>query len=394
MFKIRRKLQGYLVCIMEGGQYHRVINICRKRKIYLWQLRFGENGIHFLVLAADYDELLEIATMCGSRLIVKEKRGLPYFIKKYKKHCAFPAGLMLAVICIYVMSLYIWNIEITGNSYYTEETISSFLNEINAGCGSLKGTLVPSEIETEMRIRYPYVSWVSVQIVGTKLLVAMEEGVLEKEQTQEEYKDIVATADGIVASIVTRKGTALVHAGDEVKKGDMLIRGSVDIIGDDLTVIQTLETGADGDIVIRTDYPVSQRLPRTYKKKVYTGESHRHLSFDLLNHHFDIGSGEPFFENSEKVSETKKFRLTRNFYLPFIFTKATETEYIWEKARYDDAVLEHQMAVYTEEIINNIQSVGGKIIENHVSHTSDVNGGTIGGYLTIEIDNLRLANDL
>lgn len=387
MFGIRRKLLGYMICELKGGQCHRVVNICRKRKIYIWHINFVGNNAVFSTLSADYGEVNDIAVQCGGSLLVKERRGLPYFIERNKKHFGFFVGLLLAVMCVYIMSLYIWNVEVTGNSYYTEETINQFLNDIGSGCGARKGKLVPSQIEEEMRIRYPFVSWVSVQIVGTKLLIAMEEGVLPKEDEKETGGDITAVSDGTVVSIMTRKGTALVHAGDEVKSGDVLIRGNVDIIGDDQSVTQTIDTGADGDIVLRINYPVSQTFLRDYKLKVYTGSTTKSVSIQVFNRIFDFGKDGDSFENSDVISTSRQFRLTENFYLPFLMTESIRQEYVWTNAVYDDAQIQAQMERYMAAVIENIERLNGKIIENHTVLDLNEKQGEIRGYLIAEIYN-------
>jgi len=379
---------------MCGGQTHRLINICRKKMIYLWQTTYTSEGMVFYILAPDYSDVCRIAGQCGGTLTVKEKRGLPYFIRKNKKHSGFAAGLVLAALCIYIMSLYIWNIEITGNSYYSEETICQFLDDAGAGCGARKGRLVPSEIEEELRIHYPFISWVSVQITGTKLLIAMEEGVLPKEEqtgetTSASGKDITAVSDGVVVSIVTRKGTPLVHAGDEVSAGDVLIRSTVDIIGDDQSVVQTLETGADGDIILRMNYPVEKSADRTYKIRDYTGNTHQSLQLSVFNHSLYLGEQDKVYENSDMISETRKFRLTSNFYLPFVLTRTTESEYQWKTMKYTDSELKQILTDYVCAVQENIESLNGKIIENHVEYQIGASGGKAAGYMVVEVYNLN-----
>ena len=387
MFGIRRRLFGYMICRMRGGQCHRVINICRKRRIYLWHIRFYEKEIGFCLLSSDYEAVKDITDMCGGSLIILEKKGLPYLIEKNKKHCPFFAGILLAVFSIYIMSLYIWNVEVTGNSYYTEETINTFLNDIGAGCGVKKSRLVPSKIEEEMRIRYPFVSWVSVQIVGTKLLIAMEEGVQPKDGETEKKGDILAQWDGVVVSIMTRKGTPLVHVGDEVKKGDILVRGSVDVIGDDQSVVQTIETGADGDIVLRVDYPVSKDFDRSYRKKQYTGNTDSNYCLNISGHSLTFGKKETGYEAFDTISHCSQWRLTKNFYLPVTFVKNQIREYRWETLSYSDDQLELMMDQYVDELTERIHSENGRIIENHLAYQMSRRKGTVNGYLTAELVN-------
>ena len=53
----------------------------------------------------------------------------------------------------------------------------------------------------------------------------------------EETGHIVAARDGIVAELTVKSGTAMVRPGDVVKKGDILIGGVIDVVGDDGGVV-------------------------------------------------------------------------------------------------------------------------------------------------------------
>ena len=55
----------------------------------------------------------------------------------------------------------------------------------------------------------------------------------------------------MIDSMVTRQGTPLVRAGDEIKKGQELVSGIVDITDDSQEVIRYAYVQADADIYIR-----------------------------------------------------------------------------------------------------------------------------------------------
>lgn len=44
--------------------------------------------------------------------------------------------------------------------------------------------------------------------------------------------DLIATCDGVITQIITRKGIPLVHVGDQVKKGDILVSGRLETKND------------------------------------------------------------------------------------------------------------------------------------------------------------------
>lgn len=77
-------------------------------------------------------------------------------------------------------------------------------------------------------MKYNDISWVSAKITGTKLVVQIKEADLKADEEKSAAPgDIVADSDGMIESIVVRRGTAAVAPGDWVRAGDVLIYGKV-----------------------------------------------------------------------------------------------------------------------------------------------------------------------
>lgn len=405
MFKIRRFFTGYMYCQMDGGKCQRLINVCRKNQIYMWHIAYGDsisedkcdsqiskekNAVTFFVLAHDYELVHKYARQCGGSLRILEKYGLPFFIQKNRKRVGVLAGICAGCMLVYIMSLFIWNIEIYGNSHYSETVLIEFLQEMNAGCGVKKNTIVPSKLEEDIRISFPYVSWVSVRIVGTKLLIEMEEGTIVEAEQEESDGDLCAMEKGVVLSIMTRSGTPLVHAGDEVEKGEILISDSVDIIGDDLSVVDTIETGADGDVFLQIDYPVERKFLKIYNLKQYTQNEMTKYAVNIAEKNMDLSFGKAVaFENYDLMIYKKHFRFTENFYIPLQIEKYVYKEYVLKKAVYTDEEMEQQMSLYLNTVIENISAMEGEVLENHTVMEIKGNYGYISGFLTAKIKNSR-----
>ena len=87
---------------------------------------------------------------------------------------------------------------------------------------------------------------------GTGLRFEIREGTAgEKAEPEEKSCNLFSTLDGVIDSMVTRQGTPLVRAGDEIKKGQELVSGIVDITDDSQEVIRYAYVQADADIYIR-----------------------------------------------------------------------------------------------------------------------------------------------
>ena len=85
--------------------------------------------------------------------------------------------------------------------------------------------------------------------------------------------------DGIVASIITRSGTPLVLPGAPCKKGEILVRGEIEIKNDSQEVIGYRYVPADADILIETEWYYYDEFPLAYEERHYGEEG---ISFPFL----------------------------------------------------------------------------------------------------------------
>lgn len=388
IFGLKRKIVGYTKCKITKTAAWRLINICRKRRIYLWAAAVDESGaLEVFVLTPDIAALEEVVELTGGEMTVLMSGGLPVVFKRMFGHKYFYIGALAACLIVYGLSRFIWDIDISGNSVYTDETIIGYLKEINAGPGSLKKQITPSEVEENLRLRYPRISWVSAQIIGTKLKLVLEEGAPDMAVKAEEKKMICAAYDGTVMSVMLRSGTALVHKGDEVQKGDILVDGKNDIYNDDGTVNKTIEVNADADIVVRTKMTVDRSYSREYDKKVYSEKQYTAYEFDLFG--LNVGLPDFFKEDDtpmyEEIQFVKKFRLTPNFYLPLSMRKTVRQVYALEASMYSE---EEIKAIAKADIAKSLEAISAgdaEIVENCIESEMTNDSLKLKGYLLVDL---------
>ena len=151
------------------------------------------------------------------------------------------------------------------------------------------------------------------------MTVDLQENLLPEEQYEQAddtVYDIVAAKDGVITEMITRSGTPCVTAGAEVKKGDLLVGGSLPVLNDDGEVAQYLYRSADADITARVVYTYEDEIPETYVKKVPTGNQKTDYQLTVMNYTIK----NPFFHTKEGlyeiVTDMKQLHMTDNFYLP------------------------------------------------------------------------------
>ena len=101
--------------------------------------------------------------------------GLPFFLHKYRKRKLFFAGAFLSVALIFLMSRYIWNIDIRGNLSYTDETLLRFLASTEVTNGMPVSEVDCARIVKDIRKEYNDIIWVSASIKGTRLIIQVKE---------------------------------------------------------------------------------------------------------------------------------------------------------------------------------------------------------------------------
>ena len=134
-------------------------------------------------------------------------------------------------------------------------------------------------------------SYIEARIQGVRLSVeAAPEVPAPDVYDVEAARDLVAARDGIVVSAVACSGELCVHPGDIVRRGQLLIRGE-ELSGSDG---QTRSIAALGEVVLRSWYEGSARLPLTRDRTVKTGRASVSTWLTVLGFTFPIARGEEF----------------------------------------------------------------------------------------------------
>lgn len=383
--------KGYVYVRLTGYAPERFLNLCGNRNILIWNLKPCEEGYEFCISVDGFRELKPILKKTRTKIKIIKKTGMPFGIHHYRKRKVFCGGLLLFVVLLYLLSGYIWNIEVNGNSYLSEETILDFLKEEDAAFGAKIKDIDCAAVEEKLRTKYSEVIWTSIKIYGTKMTVDVQENLLpeeEYEQKDDAVYDIVAAKDGIIQKMVTRNGTPLVSAGAEVKKGETLVSGQVEIVNDDGEISQYLYHSADADIIAEVVYPYKDEIESLYMDKVYTGEQKTDYQLKL----FDFTIKNPFFHLNgdltyETVTEEQQFHFTHNFYLPIFLVKQTYKEYKNVEKKHTEKEIKALASKNLKKYMKDLEEKGIQIIEKNVmivkTKQSYVAKGTIRAYESI-----------
>ena len=212
-----------------------------------------------------------------------------------------PAGVSGSLLPpFFFLSGRVWNVEIRGNILNPTPQLMSFLKEQGVCFGVSRKKISCSALAASLRREFPEITWVSAGFSGTGLRFEIREGTAgEKAEPEERFCSLFSTLDGVIDSMVTRQGTPLVRAGDEIKKGQELVSGIVDITDDSQEVIRYAYVQADADIYIRHTIAYYDTFPLDMEKKVWSDKKKTRFFFQLENWFLDFSS--PLKENEERL---------------------------------------------------------------------------------------------
>lgn len=380
---------NYLHCRITGEARLRFLNLCKNHGFHLTDIHVGDEGLELNIPVSEFKKLRPLIRKTHVKIHILNRHGPAFFFYRHPFRLWFLCGLCAGAALIWYLSLFVWQIDISGNQLYTDERILQSLRTMNVTTGRKKSELDLSAIEEELRILYNQMTWVSASITGTQLKIETKEGNLQSSGTkqaseaQEQPSDLTAAADATITEIVVRHGTALVKTGDTVQKGDVLVEGKVYIYNDDATLKKIDYTCADADILADYEAYYQQNYPRQYQKRNYSDQFHRAYTLCLGSRRVSLPD---FYQQSSLCEEwrwQKQFRLTPTFYLPFAIEITEYRPYTFESASYTDEELKKMAETDLENYFSELMKKGVQIIGNSVKIFLDDNGCTMSGTLSL-----------
>ena len=390
MLEFIRYIKGYVCIAMQGYAPERFMNLCRNNGIILWDIVPGEQIYYCKAASCDYKRMKPFIRKTNVRASIVKKHGLPFLIQKNRKRKIFFMGIPVCLLFLYVMTGYLWAFDFQGNLQVSDDMLYAFCEEENVRIGSKISKIDIEGMERDIRERFECVTWVSVTIKGTRLLIAMNENDLGKIENQEDTSqnaDILAQQDGTILHIVTRNGVPKVKKGDSVTKGEILVEGSVPVYDNDGNIIRYEYCSADADILLQCQYPVSKRVSRYYCYKHYIGRQIQKKFLRIGEKIFSCNIRQIKYPNYDVVKEEKQGKLYQDILFPVFWGRLIYREYVEIDALYSDEAAKELLNEFLNKKIKELNEKGVQIIENNVKIEKTNDNVGIEGYLTINLWN-------
>lgn len=281
-------LCGYVKIRAKGFSAERFMNMAAYRGVYLWDVALEGAGMTMKAAGSSMDILEVCAEKTGCTIEILGWGGLPTFLRQLRKRQVWAAGLLFFAAGLYLLSSFIWTVEVEGNERLEKEEILSFCKEMGLQPGKWKRNVDTEKIADELLENFSDISWISVGIHGTDARIKLAETIEKVELVDQETPcDMIASADGVILQITAERGTPMVSAGDVVQKGDVLISSEL-TIGLEGEEQHTEYAAAEGAVTARIWQRLTEELPLQYEEIIYSGVEKENHSLILSEREVDM----------------------------------------------------------------------------------------------------------
>ncbi len=341
--RLIRFLLGFVKFKIIGEYPERLINQLALNGIRVWGITRSKSGLSAYTFMKDYKKIRRIRAENRVRTRIVKRFGLPVALKRHSIRAGFAVGFALYIAVLLVMSGFVWNIRVVGNSTLTEAEILSACKELGLHEGVPKSSVDSKEFRTRLLLELDGIAWASVNIEGVRATVNISEARPPKNDPPENC-NLVASADGIITAIESTSGTVKVKVGQTVKKGDLLVSGITEYKDG------TYRFGvAKGEIYAATERVIEHFVPFETAETVRDGTAvtKRVLTVFGLNIPLYLGTQKGSYETETLTKRYEK----DGMYLPVALTETTFYGLKERQTVLTEAEAKEKAAAELEEII-------------------------------------------
>ena len=314
-------LIGYLRIEVTGYYIERFINLCNNNHILTWNLKKGKDSNIFLNIGIkELKEVVKFAKKTKCKIKIRNKKGLPFVINKYRKRKVFIISLVLIILGIWASSNFIWNIEIDSETEISN--IMQDLEEAGLKAGVLKAKIDTKDIINKINIKREDLAWMGIELKGTNAIVKIVKATEKPEIIpKDKNSNIVSNKQGVITKINAQSGTAQVKPGDVVTEGTVLIGGWME---GKYTGIRYVH--AEGEVEAKVWYTKKITIKYNTTETRETGEFENKFKIKFNKFEIFLNKRVSKFKIYDTIETEKKFKLFSNLYLPISIVKITNKE--------------------------------------------------------------------
>jgi len=325
--------RGFVRVKVTGFGLERFLNMAAFRGVYLWDVECAPDGVLLNVSVKGFKMLKGCARKTKCRTKIMEKNGIPFFLHRYRRRKLLMGGVLFFVLGMFVLSSFVWRIEIAGNETLPHDSIIVFLQEQGLVVGALKWNLDDGELQQALMGNFPQLSWADVHTRGTRTSIMLAEIIPPQEIIDRQTPThVIATAEGLITGIATSAGAPMVRQNDVVQQGEMLVSGILEL-EPDTPGTALVYVHAEAEVWARRYHAIEFVVPLAYTEKIFTGDTTRRREVQLLfagNRRLPIPGRSIGFDSYERITTRHQPGSGGDYPMPIVLITNHYAEFIPE----------------------------------------------------------------
>ncbi len=323
-----RSIFGAYTVSLPACEAPKVFEHCRKKGIFFFSPLAENNKITVKTSLFSCSAFISAAEEVGTEAVIIKREGLPFVISRYRKRYGIYAGIFLGAAVLMYSSLFVWEINVTGNVNISEAEIKKVLSSHGVREGTFIPTLDADVTAEYILLDYNPLSSLSINIKGTVANVDVLERVSmpEEEFPADGYCNLVAKSDGIITNVIAAEGHPEIKIGDVVTEGQLLINGIVENRYGAYKLVNSR-----GYVYADITEKLLFEIPLARTGKTYTGKTKTKHQLFVMGYPISLFFNEhPGYESYDVSPEETNISLF-GLKLPFKISKAIYKEYTAEE---------------------------------------------------------------
>ena len=352
MMRLLNYIFGYHTFSVDEKDVASVLNIFMR---YAIRYRFFEKNRKFCVISKDFLKAKALLCEAGINIEKHSAHGLFVLIGKYRRRVGLFAGAALFFVTVYVSGLFIWDINIEGNSNVSAMEIRQLLEKHGVCVGAYIPSLDLDSACHKALLESDSLSWMTVNMNGTSANVVVREMEKKANEVPKTPANIIAAHDGQIELVEVYDGVCHVNKGDAVREGELLIGGVMEKEGSSPKFVR-----ASGKVFARITKKLRVEIPFEFKEKLYTGrkESEKSIIFFGKTINLSIRGGN-LPEIYDKIEKEAPISLFGYFSVPVTYCETEYHEYELTLARRNETeavkLAHRKLALMLEEETSSLE---------------------------------------
>lgn len=332
LLNILRWLKGY-VCFKITGKFpERFINIVTKSGLTIWNTGRRNGELYACMYVRDYKAIRPLAKKSRVRLKVTKRVGSPFFVSKYKNRVGVLIGAFVFVLVIFLMSNFVWTIEITGLQTISEARLRQVLSDN----GLYIGAYIPSKsfkiIGRDTMLELDDIGWMSINVIDSHASVEIKEKAQSpKVDNYHQPANVKAERDGLILRINVAEGEAFFDSGSAVVKDQLLVSCVVEDMLGGVTLVR-----ANAEVIAQTHRDMIFTVDKTQPRFFYDEPKNRY-TFDLLGVRIPVS-----FSFADEKENLVRYKTESVLLFDTVLPLSVKTQSLYKRSQITDTITENE----------------------------------------------------